>query len=203
MHCFRNLVVLIVLLSIFAGCMNEQGPISPPSDAENDRIISRGEAIAMSLVKTLKGEVKQAIDSNGVAAAISVCSDKAIPLTREIEKISGTDISIKRTSMKFRNPVNEPDEIEKAALKHYEDLLAREEPIPPHYTQKVVMNGDTSFYYYKPMKMEALCLLCHGTVETVPPDVKNILSELYPADKATGYKEGDFRGLIRVKFKAI
>ncbi|MCB2220300.1 MAG: DUF3365 domain-containing protein [Bacteroidetes bacterium] len=200
---YKYLLISAVLVFIFSACINKQGPVYQPSEAENERIIPKGEAIAMSLIKTLKGEVKQAIDSNGVVAAISVCNDKAIPLTSEIENISGKNISIKRTSFKFRNPVNEPDEFETAALNHFEKMIASGSPIPAHYTQKVVLNGDTSYYYYKPMKMEALCLLCHGTKETVPPSVQSILSELYPADKATGYEAGDFRGLIRVKMNEI
>ena len=53
------------------------------------------------------------------------------------------------------------------------------------------------------MKTEVLCLLCHGTQDAISPEVKLKLKELYPKDRAVGYKEGDFRGLIRVKFSSL
>jgi len=37
-----------------------------------------------------------------------------------------------------------------------------------------------------------VCLKCHGS--TLAPGVDKVLSELYPQDKATGYKKGDIRG---------
>ncbi len=41
-----------------------------------------------------------------------------------------------------------------------------------------------------------VCLSCHG--ETVAPEVEQKLAELYPDDKARGYKEGDIRGAFVV-----
>jgi hypothetical protein len=37
-----------------------------------------------------------------------------------------------------------------------------------------------------------LCLTCHG--EALDPELQATLDELYPADKARGFKEGDIRG---------
>lgn len=195
--------IAIALVCILASCNQQQESVTTPTDEENKIIIAKGEAVAKTLVKTLKGEVKQAIDSNGVVAAITLCNDKAIPLTQNVESLSEEGISIKRTTSKPRNQANSPDEYEKAALKHFETLIAKGETIPPHFTQKVTARENTSYYYYKPMKMEPLCLLCHGTPETIAPDVKANLEALYPEDQALGYQEGDFRGLIRVKLEAL
>ncbi len=198
----KNLPVFLIIL-LLASCSNPNDPITAPTDSENEVITAKGDAIAIGLVKTLKGAVKQAIDSNGVVAAITVCNVEAIPLTQEVASLAGEDVNIKRTSFKTRNPVNAPDQIETAALNHFEELLIKGEALPPHYTQKVVMEGDTSYYYYKPMKVESLCLLCHGSEETMMPEVRENLAKLYPDDQATGYREGDFRGLIRVKLKSL
>jgi hypothetical protein len=48
--------------------------------------------------------------------------------------------------------------------------------------------------------MESMCLICHGDKQTMAPSAAKILAERYPDDQARGYKEGDFRGLIRIKF---
>ena len=42
-----------------------------------------------------------------------------------------------------------------------------------------------------------VCLKCHG--ENIDPAVKAKLGELYPNDKATGYKLGDLRGAFTVR----
>jgi hypothetical protein len=198
-----TLTSVVITASILFSCSQPSQKIVEPTVAEQEIIIAKGEAIAVALVQSLKSEVKQAIESQGVEEAIAVCNLEAIPLTHQIEELSGRDISIKRTSFRFRNPENEPDEIETLALSYFEMLHTQGKDIPQAYTQKVVMGTDTLFYYYKPMKMEALCLLCHGGEETIAPGVKRILSTLYPDDRATGYREGDFRGLIRVKLTHI
>ncbi|MFU8843763.1 MAG: DUF3365 domain-containing protein [Bacteroidales bacterium] len=196
-------ITLVVSVSVLLSCSQSSKKIVEPTAEEQEIIIAKGEAIAVALVQSLKSEVKQAIESKGVEEAIAVCNLEAIPLTNQIEELSGRDISIKRTSFRFRNPENEPDEIETLALSYFEMLYAQGKEIPQAYTHKVMMGTDTLYYYYKPMKMEALCLLCHGGEETIAQGVKGILSTLYPDDRATGYQEGDFRGLIRVKFPHI
>ena len=40
------------------------------------------------------------------------------------------------------------------------------------------------------------CVTCHG--ETIAPSIAAKIDELYPADKATGFREGDLRGAFVV-----
>ncbi len=194
---------LLFCLMLFTACKGPGIKVSEPSEKENEILQVKGDLAAMTLVKSLKSEVKQAIETEGVAKAISVCNEKALPLTQKVAEQSNDNISIKRTSFKYRNPANAPDKVESMALNHYENLIRSGNKLPGFYTQKVIQNGDTSFYYYKPMKTEMLCLLCHGDGNAISPQVKSMLAELYPDDRATGYHEGDFRGLIRVKFRSL
>ena len=48
----------------------------------------------------------------------------------------------------------------------------------------------------KAIPIGGLCLQCHGTA--IAPELAEKLSELYPEDKATGYREGDMRGAFVV-----
>jgi hypothetical protein len=43
-----------------------------------------------------------------------------------------------------------------------------------------------------------MCLICHG--ENLAPDIATRISEAYPSDKATGFSEGDVRGVFWVEF---
>jgi hypothetical protein len=47
--------------------------------------------------------------------------------------------------------------------------------------------------------MQAPCLGCHGTVENIGPDVKTVLNNKYPDDKATGYQMDDLRGAVSIQ----
>jgi hypothetical protein len=55
------------------------------------------------------------------------------------------------------------------------------------------MNG-----YVEPIGIKPLCLACHG--EALAPDVAARIGELYPKDRATGFTEGDLRGVFWVEY---
>jgi hypothetical protein len=162
MNSFIKLFLASSMVFFLLSCSQPSRKIADPTAEEQEFIVAKGEAIALKLIQTLKSEVKLAIDSNGVENAIAVCNVRAMPLTREIENSSDASIEIKRTSFSYRNPDNQPDEFESLALSHFEMLVKQGKEIPASYTQKAIDGNDTTFYYYKPMKMESMCLLCHG-----------------------------------------
>ncbi len=59
-------------------------------------------------------------------------------------------------------------------------------------------NGSSFYRYYRPLKVGKVCLTCHGPVETLDPELRKTLKELYPEDRATGYRAGDLRGVVSV-----
>ena len=73
--------------------------------------------------------------------------------------------------------------------------------MPPYYVQKFKNQGQPVYRYYKPLKVAQVCLNCHGDAKTISPAVQKKLQALYPEDRATGYKEGDFRGVIRIEIR--
>ncbi|WP_457640288.1 Tll0287-like domain-containing protein [Persephonella sp.] len=152
-----------------------------------------GEDASQMLLSELKSELKKALKTKGPVDAIEVCSKKALTITQEVAEEIG-DIQIKRTSFKYRNPNNKPDQYEAQALKFFEETLKKTGKLPPYYIQKV----DGEYRYYKPLKIQPVCLTCHGDPKHMDEKVVQKLKELYPQDKATGYKIGDFRGVIRV-----
>jgi hypothetical protein len=44
---------------------------------------------------------------------------------------------------------------------------------------------------------EAPCLVCHG--ESIAPAIAKTIGERYPADRATGFRLGDLRGIVVVE----
>ncbi|MDA8259608.1 MAG: DUF3365 domain-containing protein [Betaproteobacteria bacterium] len=59
--------------------------------------------------------------------------------------------------------------------------------------------GKRTLRYMKALPTQGLCLNCHGGPDKITGEIKARLTELYPADKAVGYSEGQIRGALTVK----
>ncbi len=150
---------------------------------------------ANSLVKTLGKVLKKEITQRGVVDAINVCSDTAQVLLQEIRK-KYQGIYIRRTSLKWRNPADIPTPDEVELLKRLQ-RMSEEGNLPGEVIDTVLIKGRKVFRYARVLKVKGLCLRCHG--ENIKPEVKSILEKKYIHDSATGYKIGDFRGIVVVK----
>lgn len=154
-------------------------------------------AVAGSYGKQLKSTLQEAMSKGGPEAAVTVCSQEASQIGAEASKRSGW--SIKRVSTKARNPLDMPDSYEKQVLKQFEHDIASGKEDPVRYE---VVNEDGVQYarFMKAIRVEGVCLSCHGGSE-VSSGVAKRLSELYPYDSARGYKLGDLRGALSIKIK--
>lgn len=191
--------IITLTFLIISSCKTEGTRIFEPTAEEIQKIQPVGKQLTQELLMTLKTELQAAIAEGGFEKAIDVCNLRAMPLTKIKEESAGKNIRIKRTTNLFRNPLNAPDKFEKKALEHFEGLIAQNTPLPENYIQKVTTRDSTYFYFYKPLKIEAMCLGCHGKPENIEQGILSQLLALYPADKATGYGEGDLRGLVSVR----
>ena len=190
-------LISVSILFLFSKC-NNSGQISEPTSEEIELIKPIGDQIAGNLVKELQSELKAAIKDGGFEKAVNVCNLRAAPITEIAANATYRKVEIKRTTNKYRNPLNAPDKFEKVALSYFEGLIAAGEPLPKYYIQKIEASGSQIFNYYKPMKVGNKCLICHGDKASIKPDLLSSISKLYPEDKAIGYKENEFRGLIRI-----
>ncbi|KPK16502.1 MAG: hypothetical protein AMJ62_05375 [Myxococcales bacterium SG8_38] len=138
-------------------------------------------------VEPFKKNLKQALVeglAEGPVKAIAVCQVKAPELA---EKASSVSFKVGRTSDKLRNPDNAPKSWMKPFLDQYVNHPDEREPA-------VVLIDQNTVGYVEPIFLQPLCVTCHG--ESLAPDLKAKLSELYPNDQATGYQAGDFRGIF-------
>lgn len=201
----RRIIILSVslLLLLLPACKQKKPKISEPSISETEAVREIGAQAATAMTDSLKKKLKIALLEGGPVRAVNVCSQEALALTNAVGNVEGHPVSVKRTTFQFRNPANMPDEYEKLALTHFENLIKSDVEILTFYIQKIHENGQDFFYYYQPLKTGRLCLACHGQPEEMDEALKQVLGERYPADKATGYKEGEFRGLVRVKVSGV
>jgi len=152
--------------------------------------------IAVKVFMTqLKGELKSAMKAGGPVNAINVCNQKAPAIAAALSKKYGWNIA--RTSLKTRNASNAPDNWETKVLNKFDERKANGEDVKPMaYFEAVENNGKKSFRFMKAIPTGEVCLKCHG--ENIAPPIKAKLKELYPNDKATGYKLGDVRGAFTI-----
>lgn len=196
----RNFLLMLLIALLSMACGQKKPQVEQPPAEEIQFIAPIGKKIASNLAITLKGELKAAMQHGGVEDAIAICNLEALPLTDSVAQHSSFNVSIKRTSNRVRNPKNAPDPYEQLALDLFLELEANKDELPEFYIQKLTDNGQVQYNFYKPMVMENLCLICHGDENMRAPSATRMIGELYPGDEAVGYKEGDFRGLIRIKF---
>lgn len=194
----RSLRVVLSTLacSVVLSCSNELPEVTP----EDERWVSTvGRESATALAGGLIQRLTAALQEGSPEQAVHFCSQEAQALTAEIEQGLAAGIQIKRTSLKYRNAANAPDELETDAIEHFEHVLASSHSLPPFYVQRV---SDNEFRYYQPLVVNDMCLQCHGKADAIAPEVRQTIEALFPNDLATGYVVGDLRGLIRVTVPA-
>ena len=163
-------------------------PMLSWSDDESALLLKSRELTA-DYATQLKAALQQSMASGGPVEAITVCSDVAPQLASEISRASGA--KVRRTSWRFRNPGNAPDDWEAQALNHLEATGNQE------YFE---LTPDGGARYLKAIPTGPGCLSCHG--DTLAPAVADQLIEDYPHDRATGFSVGDLRGAFSVAWPA-
>ena len=182
----RAVSILVLGTVLVASTALAQQQSAVPSE-----VVASREA-AQKFGATLKEALQQALQSGGPVNGIAVCHEKAGQIAADLGQKQG--MLIGRTSLKIRNPANAPDNWELAVLKQFEARKAQGEPADKLEFFAVIDDdqGQKTFRYMKAIPTAALCLNCHG--EHLSPEVDAKLKELYPADQARGFKEGDLRG---------
>lgn len=173
-----------------------------PDAPEVAEIRAAGEKVIDRLASTLLGEVTAAVAAGGPEEAIDVCHVKALPLTGEAAAGEPRVVAVKRTSLKLRNPANAPDAAETLALARVAAAAATG-ALPKVLVQRLDRSEGPEWRVYRPVGVAPPCLACHGPTDTLAPGVRTKLAALYPADQATGYAAGQWRGLLRVSLQGM
>lgn len=174
---------------------NDSNKVKTLTDTEKETYIAKGKTIAKASFVGLSSKLKVAMKTGGPQKAVKFCNAQASVIVDSLMKANNA--SIRRTTDKLRSQANKPTDSETAQLMAYKNQIAENHPLKP-----VVMpiDGD-KIQFFAPIKMKAVCLKCHGTVgETMKEADYEVIKKLYPDDLATGYKEGEFRGVWSIQF---
>ena len=191
----RTLLFSIVIMLTVMACQSDE---EKHQQAIMKEFTEVGNEIAMVSFESLSGNLKAAASSGGIANAISFCNVNALPLTDSLSK--NFNAKIKRSSLKLRNPNNQPDSLEAYMLDLYQQILKMKKPM----VGKALLTTTNEVRYFAPIMLKSQCLKCHGQVgQDIANDTYTLIKEHYPDDQAVDFQEGDLRGIWSINFGNI
>ena len=186
---------------LFSSLLLSASLVANPYESNKEElasVVETGKKASAALLKTLGGNLKKHLKAEGPVGAAQFCSTNAFPLTDKVGNEQGDDVTVKRISLKPRNPANRPDAREEVILKSLNSLKESNVVLPEYLVERV--NKET-YKFYKPLLINKdVCLKCHGDTGAIPK-LDAFIAKTYPEDKATGYAMGDLRGAIVVTVK--
>ncbi|MGZ8518153.1 MAG: Tll0287-like domain-containing protein [Chitinophagaceae bacterium] len=183
--------VFSLFAAVIFSCKNKS---DDNGELKKTAFIAQADSLISVTFDTIKSSLTRAIGENNFEGAIDFCNAAASPLTNTY---SSDDITIERTSDKYRNPSNAPDSMEQRILAAFHQLKNKREAIKPVFEE----DKQGKYHYFKPIILQAMCLNCHGSkADQIQPAVWRSIQQKYPADLAYDYKEGDLRGMWHVTY---
>ena len=163
---------------------NTLSPINYAND--NKSVKNLGDLHIKSYLQTMQPTLKGLMQRDpSHKTALGACTSLGQGMTNDYNKLS--DVKVRRTALKYRNPINQPDNTDKMVMERF---IASND-----FKRSLVINmGENNYRVYKALKVKQPCLACHGS--NISSDLKAIIVKKYPADLATDFKLGEFRGVV-------
>lgn len=195
----KNLFFVFFVILMFSACNPAPNKGSQTTGHANDSLWQshkeQGKKIVGMSFKALSQQLQHAISERGLEGALSFCNVHALPITDSLSR--AMNVTISRTALKYRNPENAPDPYEEQLMMHFQQMIAQNKKV----SDTLVVNEQGEMVYFAPILTLPACLQCHGAPEVeIKPQTMQLVRSLYPDDRAIGFREGDLRGMWKVKF---
>ena len=173
--------------------------ISNATSADSTLMKKEATETTKAFVTQLGGTMKKEMKAGGPLAAVKVCSELAPQITAKISREKGWKVT--RVGTRVRNPMlGMPDSWEQQVLSKFSERASKGEGFDKMAYAEIVEEPDGKYFrFMKAIGVKGQCLACHGDTDQMNAEVKKLLKERYPHDKATGYKVGDLRGAVSIK----
>jgi len=189
----RSLLQIALLVS--TTLLATTGMASPDNQQQ---FVADSKKLIKALASDLQHTMKTAVKSGGFEQAVSACQIQA-PMIKQGHN-QDSDLKIKRTSLKWRNPNNSPDDWERQVLLVFEQKKQAGVSIKKLHHSEVIKTDTTLEYrFMKAIPIKPVCLKCHGDESQIAAPVATALKQQYPLDNATQFKLGDIRGAFSVR----
>lgn len=157
------------------------------------KIKADADSISVYAQSTLMKNVAMAIEKGGTEFAVEFCNTKAIPLT---DSVAGSHHAmIQRITDRNRNPENNlKTDLDKSIFAAFSESQSLKDSL---------VDDSGHYVYYKRINLAMpTCVKCHGNPESdIEINTYTKIKTLYPSDLATGYAQGDFRGLWKISIE--
>lgn len=191
-------LVASLLVGLAAAPAAAETPVPRIALTAEEKAKTRADEAAQRLVATLMTELGAALEKGGPAEALRVCSEVAQAVTAEMGE--GRAVRVRRTGLRLRNPANEPDPFERAWLERAQRVVAEGGVPAAVYEVLPAEGGGRELRHLRPILFPGgVCAQCHGTAGEISPEVKNLLQQRYPDDRAVDFRPGDLRGAVSVR----
>lgn len=192
MKLLKSITLISVSTALLLGAPQEN------QDAKLQKTIELGNSSSALLLKTLGQNMKAHMEKGGVMDALNFCTAEAYTLTQKVNSELPQGLEVKRISLKYRNPANQPTEDEKKILESFDELSKKGVQLPQYVLKGIDKN---TYKYYKPIIIDKeVCLACHGDISK-NVELTKAINDKYPQDKALGYNMNDIRGAVLVTIK--
>lgn len=152
--------------------------------------IARADLLIVTMQDSLLRQLHDKLTQGGPALAIGACHIESEELTRRIAR--GEGIAAGFTSDRLRNPTNRARPWATALVSGHAGRRAQD------VKGFAVDLGDT-VGVLRPVVQQSVCASCHGPTDRISPAVRAVLADRYPADRATGFADGEIRGWFWVE----
>lgn len=183
------LLIVVVFVPRVAAADEDDQNVADPG-------IEKSRALAAAFGSQLQAELKQSLGEGGPVAAIAVCKDRAPQIASALSRTSGA--KLRRTSLRYRNPLNAPEPWEALVLRAFEE---QQRESPARLLEYQVQLEDGTIRYMSGIKTGAVCLVCHG--DNLADAISEKLDADYPHDRARGYAQGDIRGAFSLTWSTV
>lgn len=181
---------------LLAGLLSSSVLAESTTPADTSALEQEAQQVVQQFGGQLKSVLQASMMSGGPVQAMQVCKTNAPQIAQTVGAEQGWIVA--RTSIKVRNPNNQPDAWEAQVLADWADKIANGAPVAGLKTSAVVeQNGKPVFRYMQAIPTADLCLNCHGS--QLSAQVQETLQALYPQDQATGFAAGDLRGAFSLQ----
>jgi hypothetical protein len=185
----------LALAATLAGAQSPVDAGAEPADAE----LARAQAAVADLGQSLRAALKARLEQGGAVAAVDFCHDEAPAIAAAVSTRHG--LRVGRTALRHRNPDNAPNAWQRDLLRDFAtQAAAGAAPATLRATVRVGLPDDVALRYAQGIPTEPVCLACHGSAVAAP--VAAAIAAHYPHDAATGFDEGELRGMFWAELDA-
>lgn len=191
----KNYPLVLVSLFLLTSCQQFTAtvPVKPVvlSEAEQQQLVQQAQIKVKEFGGALLHTVQSSMQAGGAEQAIQSCQLLAPQLASQA---SSNGWEVARTSLKVRNPANQPDAWEQQVLEKFAQQAVQGVAVSELKYAEFVAG---KFRYMQAIEIKQPCLACHG--QQISPQIQAKLTQLYPNDQAIGYQLGELRGAFSLQ----